>query len=196
MPVYNYRELSDVELTTLINERDSQAFAEIFDRYWGVLYVHAMKMLRDEDEVKDVLQELFATLWKNSERLHLTNSLSAYLYTAVRNKIFDLIEHQKVKKEYAGHIAAFISSGISTTDEQIRIRELQHLIEKEISELPPKMREVFELSRKYYLSHKQIADKLGVSDKTVRKQINNAIKILRLKLNVPAITLFFLLFEH
>lgn len=58
------------------------------------------------------------------------------------------------------------------------------LIEKEIDALPPKMREVFKLSRQHHLSHSQIAAKLDISEQTVSKQITNALKILRTRLGI------------
>lgn len=181
-----YREFSDADLVKLIGAGDHTAFAELYERYWGVLFVHCLKMLRDEDEVKDVLQELFTSLWTKSAELQLSTSVSSYLYTAVRNKVFNLMAHQKVKRNYSAGISRFLQQGEFITDEQVRLNELKKIIESEVALLPPKMREIFEMSRNQQLSHKEIAEKLGISDKTVRKQINNAIKILKVKLNVSA----------
>ena len=65
-------------------------------------------------------------------------------------------------------------------------------VEAEIAALPPKMREIFELSRKAHLTHRQIAEKLGLSEKTVKKQVNNSLKILRSKLGSALFTAFVL----
>jgi RNA polymerase sigma-70 factor (ECF subfamily) len=181
-----YRDFSDADLVKLVGSGDHTAFAELYERYWGVLFVHCMKMLRDEDEAKDVLQELFTSLWTKSAELQFSTSVSAYLYSAVRNKVFNLMAHQKVKRNYSAGISKFMQQGEFITDEQVRLNELKRIIEREVALLPPKMREVFEMSRNQQLSHKEIAGKLGISDKTVRKQINNALKILKVKLNVSA----------
>lgn len=152
-----HRKLSDEELFILLKEQDHAAFTEIYNRHWGLLYIHAKKMLDDEDEVKDVLQELFTALWAKADSIELTVSLSAYLYSAIRNKILNLIEHKKIKRNYADSIGLFLDKGNFITDEQVRHNELARLIEKELKLLPPKMREIFELSRKECLSHKEIA---------------------------------------
>lgn len=188
-----YSKLTDQELAVLLKESDHDAFAEIYNRYWGLLYIHARKILQDEDDVKDVIQELFVSLWNKAGEIEFTTSLSSYLYSAVRNRIFNLIEHQKIKVNYVASIGSFMEQGEATTDALVRYRELAQLIEKEIALLPPKMREIFELSRKEYLSHKEIAERLNISDKTVRKQVNNAIRILRLRLNVSIGLIFILL---
>jgi RNA polymerase sigma-70 factor (ECF subfamily) len=66
-------------------------------------------------------------------------------------------------------------------DEQIRVKELAALIEKEIAALPPKMQEIFILSKQEDLSYKEIALQLNISDKTAKQQVYNAVKLLRLK---------------
>jgi len=70
---------------------------------------------------------------------------------------------------------------------------LADLIEKEIQALPSKMRQIFELSRKQYLSYKEIAEQLEISEHTVKSQVSNALRILKLKLGVSAGAILFLL---
>lgn len=190
----DYRKCSDPELMALISEDDNLAFAEIYQRYKGVLFLHAHRILDSEEEAKDVLQELFTTLWTKRNAIVLKGSLSSYLYGAVRNRIFDLIAHKKVEEKYIRSLATFIDQGEWVTDQELREKELAELIEKEIAGLPPKMREVFELSRKKNLSYQEIANELQISDKTVKKQVNNALQILRGKLDIAFILTVFLVF--
>jgi RNA polymerase sigma-70 factor (ECF subfamily) len=177
-------DLSDEELLKEFQAGNTQAFELIYNRYKGILYIHAYKMLRDEDEAKDVVQELFTKLYTKAGILLLKTTFSAYLYTAVRNRILDIIAHKKIKTDYLASLEEFVNRGAYTTDYFIREKELAFQIEKEVSLLPEKMRLVFEMSRNANLSHKEIAAKLDISDKTVKKQINNAIKLIKVKLNL------------
>jgi RNA polymerase sigma-70 factor (family 1) len=177
-----YSTLSDIELVPLLCAADKYAYTEIYKRYRGLLYVYACKIFKDEDEAEDVVQEIFVSLWNKKESLVLNSNLSVYLYGSVRHKFFNSLDHEKVRANYRASLSTFIDSGEYTTDNLLREKELIYLIEKEVRLLPPKMREVFELSRKENLSHKEIAERLNISDKTVKKQMNNAIKILRIKL--------------
>ncbi|WP_316789766.1 sigma-70 family RNA polymerase sigma factor [Pedobacter frigoris] len=113
-------------------------------------------MLRDREEVKDILQQIFSLIWTGRKELEIQSQLSGYLYTAVRNRIFKVIAHKQVTSKYISSLADFGSTGECETDHLTRERQLLAIIEKEISELPEKMREIFELSRKQGLSHKQI----------------------------------------
>lgn len=186
-------ESTDTELTTLIKGGSQLAFSEIYNRYWTVLYLHARKMLRNDEEAKDVVQELFTHLWKNSAELNFNTSLSSYLYRATRNKILNLIEHKRIVSDYQKSLMAFLDEGELITEEHIIEKQLFETIEREIQLLPPKMREVFELSRKQHLSYKEIGEQLGISDHTVKRQVSNALGILKTKLGVSTSLLIFLL---
>ena len=181
----------DIELIHLIKADNHVAFFELYERYKAVLYLHAKRMLDDEDETKDVIQEIFTALWDKRASLLITTSVKSYLYTAVRNKVLNLLTHRKFEINYLNSLQKVIDLTENEVEGQIREKQLILMIEKEIELLPAKMREVFELSRKQHLSHKEIAAKLSISDKTVKKQINNAIKILRQKINIILITFTF-----
>lgn len=172
---------SDVDLLSLFKKGDQSAFRLIYDRYWQLLYVSACKILRDEDEAKDIVQEVFISFLNKGVDLEISTSLSAYLYSAVRYKVFDFISRRKVRQDHLSSLIAYISSGDISIERAMIERETNEEIEKEIQNLPQKMKEIFELSRKEELSHKEIAKTLNVSDKTVKKQISNALKLLKPK---------------
>ena len=180
-----YQTLSDNELTQLLKESDHRAYTEIYNRYFYLLYVHAYKKLRDEEQAKDVVQDVFATLWFKRATGFQSNNLGGYLYTAVRNKIFDLFAHEQVKSKYIESLNAYLSTHTSVpTDYLVRENELKAYIEKEVRALPPKMKQIFELSREANLSYKEIADQLNVSENNVSKQVNNALRLLKTKLGL------------
>ncbi|WP_442592070.1 RNA polymerase sigma factor [Pedobacter sp. AW31-3R] len=185
-----YRSLTDSELTVLLSSGDDMAYTEIYNRYHGPLYIHVFHKLHDREESKDLVHDFFISLWKNRNSLEIKSSLSVYLYTAVRYRVFDAISRKKVASKYILSIQQFAEREEAITDHRLRENELLLSINKEIAALPAKMRAVFELSRKENLSHRQIAEKLDLSESTVKKQVNNALKILRVKLS----TLFFIFF--
>ena len=179
-----YNVLNDLELVTSLHEGDKAAFTEIYDRYFGVLYVHAFRRLKDEDEAKDLVQEIFAGLWSKREELFLKTNLSNYLYTSVRNRVINTIAHKAVETRYITELPHNIATENCVTDHHLREQQLAAIIEQEIQALPPRMREVFELSRKANLTYKEIADELGLSEQSVRSHVKNALKILRVRLGV------------
>ncbi|WP_235904266.1 RNA polymerase sigma factor [Arcticibacter tournemirensis] len=187
----SYNTLADAELAVLLKSRDHKAFEEVYSRYGQVLYTHALRLTRDPDDAQDILHDLFTVLWDKATELNTNIPLRAYLFKSVKNRVFDLFSRQKVRSEHLKSLQTFIDQGEWVTDDSIREKELKKVIEKEISLLPEKMRLVFEMSRKENMSHKQIAEELQLSDKTVKKQVNNAIRILRLKIHSLLVTVFF-----
>jgi len=187
MSIYNSHK--DSELLVLLRSGNEKAFAEIYERYWGLMFHHVLKMTGDLDETKDLIQELFTNLWINVEQIEPETNIASYLYVSARNKVINLIRHDKVKNNYLSSLSEFANQYHDYILEQLSAKDLSIAIEKEIQKLPCKMREIFELSRKKFRTHKEIADELHISDKTVKKQINNAIKILRLRLNIFALIL-------
>ncbi|MNK55565.1 ECF RNA polymerase sigma factor SigL [compost metagenome] len=186
----DYNLNTDDELLLLLKERNHRAYAEIYQRYWAILFRYSRKILQNDEESRDVVQDVFVMLWSKSEELEIHTSLSCFLYAATRNSILKLFQRGKVKTNYLNSLEKFIEAGNNTTDHLVRNRELAERIELEVAQLPAKMREVFELSRNAHLSHREIALRMDISDKTVKKQMNNALKILRLKLG----SLFVLIF--
>ncbi len=176
-----YSNLSDIELAIRLKKGDQLAYAEIYDRYWGILYRYSRRLLQNEEEAEDVVQDIFVMLWSKGAELELKVSLSSFLYASVRNRILKHFEKSKVRGNYLRSLEHFIDNGECITDHLVREHQLAARIEQEVSLLPAKMREVFELRRKANLSYKDIAEKLDISEKTVKKQVSNALKILKTK---------------
>ncbi|MDB5117692.1 MAG: polymerase sigma-70 factor [Mucilaginibacter sp.] len=114
------------------------------------------------------------------------------MYSAVRNRILNQIARKDIQGRYIASIKAFSDIQPVVTDHRVRENQLRELIDKEIAALPPRTREVFEMSRKEHLTYKEIAARLGTSEETVKKQVSGALKVLRVKLGFWAFfTLFF-----
>ena len=170
-------------ITSLING-DRKAFVQIYGLYWMPLLLHAERMLHDELQAQDVVQDVFVMLWEKKECLTSQSSISGFLYTATRNRILNLFKHEKVKVGHLASLGDFTAQETVMTDYRIREKELARLIELEIEKLPPGMRKVFLLKRKEQLSYNEISESLGISSLTVKTQMNKAIKILRLRLQI------------
>lgn len=175
---------TDSELIALLKEGDSAAFAEIYARYFGLLYIFVHRKLKDEDDAKDILQELFFNIWEKREILNFPSTLTNYLYASVRNRMLDRISRKDVESRYIQSLQSFMDTGQATSDHLVRERQLSELIELEIDALPIKMREVFLLSRRDHLTYKEIAEKLDISEQTVRSHVKHALRTLRARLGL------------
>lgn len=178
-----YKELSDIHLFELTKLGDRAAFTEIYDRYFGLLYLHALNRLKDKDEAKDVVQDIFSDIWSGRCNVDPKTNVSNYLYTSIRNRVLKAFSHKNVQERYQASLN-WEESIESFTDHRVRERQLKSLIEKEIDALPPRMKSVFLMSRQANMTYVEIARDLQITEQSVRSHVKNALKILRVKLGV------------
>lgn len=185
----DYKLCTDEELTNLLSEDDHKAFEEIHNRYYPLLYRHAYKKLPDREEVRDILQEIFGKIWHNKD-LSLQNGLKAYLYTSVRNRVINTFSKYRIREQYEEHLGTFLSMHLNHEPEEAVIyKDLLRIIDAEISALPPQMQKIFKLSRYENLSYQEISKITNTSPDTVKKQAQNALKILKKKLHAYLFTI-------
>nr|WP_068887586.1 RNA polymerase sigma-70 factor [Pedobacter panaciterrae] len=182
-PVTKYKELSDVKLFELTKSGDRSAFTEIYDRYFGLLYLHALYRLKSKDEAKDIVQDIFSDLWSGRCTVDPKTNVSNYLYTSTRNRVLNAFSHKNVQSRYHASLD-WNENTESFTDHRVRERQLKSIIEKEIDALPPRMKSVFLMSRKANMTYVEIARDLEITEQSVRSHVKNALKILRVKLGV------------
>lgn len=175
----DYRGYEDIRLAALLKCSDEAAYTEIYDRYWRRLYLFASRMLQDSEQGMDIVQDLFTVLWHNRKEFDITTSLKTYLYTSVRNLTLNHINKSKQRDKYLQSIVSFAEKGELNTEEQVLFKEFANRIDRQIDHFPPKMKQIFVLSRNQGLSNKAIASELGITDHAVKKAINRALKVLR-----------------
>lgn len=188
-----YGTYTDEKLLEFLRGGDRTAFTEIYNRYWQVMITHACKILKDDNEALDVVQDIFLTIWNRSSELHIENSLKSYLYTATRNQALKVINRSNRKEEFASELAASFEESMSTTDEVLAFNELSEILEEAVKKLPPRLKAVYEKSREQGLPHKAIAQELDIAENTVKSAMHRTLTYLRTKLNPFLSLLFFFL---
>lgn len=159
------------------------AFSAVYDAYWERLFRYVIRILPDEDDVADIVQETFIAFWEARGRLGKVNSVKAYLFVIARNLAFQRFRVRLKQTDVENKLVDYYAKADESTLIAINTKELADLIDAEVDKLPERMREVFTLSRKEHLSYKEIAERLQISDQTVKKQINKSLKYLRLKID-------------
>ena len=176
----NYSTYTDIELMDLLKSGDQAAFTAIYKRHWKFLFNGVFKATGHREDSMDICQTVFIWLWEKREVVQISSSLKNYLHTAVKYKIANLIRQGKIRETLFDELEE-VDFRVYKENE-LEIKELKCFIAQLVDELPPKCKEVFQLSRNEQLSHKEIAEKLGISEKTVDEQIHRALKKLRVPL--------------
>lgn len=174
-------QMTDAELLAEMKGSNQAAFTELHRRYHALLYIYAYKLTGEEQDSKDLVQEIFISLWNKRETTDLQSSLRSYLYCGVRYKFLKSLAHRKVRSEYAERFQELLEEGVVYADEALLLKELVFQVEKMTDLLPGKMGQVFRMSKLEQYSNEEIADTLQISEKTVKNLLSEANKNIRFK---------------
>lgn len=176
----DYKFLQDDELLLKLSHDDKNAFDEIYRRYWSEMFNSAYNIFRERESCMDIVQELFIWLWEHRHQLNVA-SLKPYLMVAIKFKVANYIRSGKVRASFFDKLKQ-IEEPYELIEDSVEVKELMAVIDVFTNQLPERCREVFLLSRQEHLSNKEIAERLGISVKTVENQMTIAIKKLRTSL--------------
>jgi RNA polymerase sigma-70 factor (family 1) len=170
-------EMDDKELLLLLSNGHKVAFDALYTRYWRKVYNSAFKRVKDEEIAKDVAQDVFIQLWTRQSKLPIIN-VGAYLEVAARNSVFKQMEKAS-KYSSLSDILLEPESNLGHADSMMLHAELLNAFQQLLTSLPPQQQLIFKLKYNDGLSSQQIAEKLGLSIKTVRNHVGRALQILR-----------------
>lgn len=178
-----------VELT------DKETHEYLFKTWYDPLCKYAYSILKDQFEAEDAVQKVFFKLWDDRHNISITTSVKSYLYMAVHNISLNRIKQMKIQQQHTQQMAMEEPSDHNEVYEGIVGKELNYKIQLAIAQLPPRCREVFQLSRFEMMSYKEIARQLDISSNTVENQIAKALKLLRENLRefISIIVLYYLI---
>lgn len=188
--MHNYFILTDEELFDLIKQDQQLAFNELYNRYKKPMVGLALK-LDDDDAVEDIVHDLFIKLWTNRENIQINQQFKSYIYRALRNKILDYFAHQLHERKYLDSLRHFGETFVDSAD--FHIREKQFLVELDrlMDKYPPQDKIILKMRMDGY-TNTEIADHLGLSEKTIRNKYSLIIKASGGKLKILTIFYFFL----
>jgi RNA polymerase sigma-70 factor (ECF subfamily) len=159
---------------------DESALRSIFDRHYALLLNDIYRLIPDVSTCEDLAQELFVELWNRRGTLEIHSSLRAYLRRAAVNKALNHIKSNRMASwDDESELAELPDESATDIQHQSDQERLEQDLHAAIENLPEKCRVVFNLSRFEQLTHKEIAEQLGISVKTIENQITKALKILR-----------------
>ncbi len=176
----NYRMEQDITISIPTTSDSTALFEEVFKDHYKELHAYSCSIIKDSDDAEEIVQNVFFKLWEKKEKIATLNSIPAYLYRSVYNDSLNYIKHHKVRAEYKQHVLH--TSSNDTTDDHAAQKDLEVRVHDAMNSLPEQCRTIFQLSRFEELKYREIADKLGISIKTVENQMGKALKIMRVKL--------------
>lgn len=184
-------ENSDVYLLSQLEQGDPNAFNTLYSKYWEQVYSAAFKRLKDSEQAKDIVQEVFTRIWINRKN-HIDN-LPAYLHISVRNSVIKISLKRKRMTAFVD-LWKDVSIMHFGADEDIRWKEFSKAYEMLIGSLPPKRQAIYRMRYHEGMNTEKIAARQGLTRKTVQNQLGKAVEQLRISLmNLFTVLLLFVL---
>jgi RNA polymerase sigma-70 factor (family 1) len=171
---------NDALLMLQLAQGNGHAFNLLFEKYWELAYTTAYKRLKDADQAKDIVQDIFTHVWTNRTTLHI-NNLPAYLNRAIRNKVIKTVVKEKPVHSFFSVLEELPGRALGA-DDPVLWKEFYRAYENLLNTLPPQRQAIFRLRFDEDLPTKDIASLLGLSRKTVQNQLGKAIEKLRVSL--------------
>lgn len=165
---------------------DEQAYSELVDKYQRALYFHILKMIKDKEQVNDLVQEAFVKAFDNLNTYSTNYAFSTWLYRIATNHTIDYLRKKKLKtlsidepvKTRDGEMRMQLEDESAGTDRNIIRKQRQNIVQNAIDELPPKYRKVIEMRHMEEKSYQEIADVLDLPLGTVKAHIFRARELL------------------
>ena len=171
--------MDERELVLRLIDGDEDAFCELYAAYKNRLLYFAMKFVKSREFAEDIFQDAFTVVWQSRRFINPDASFSSYLYTIVRNRILNQIRDMANEDKLKEHILSHAVDSAHETNNKILFDDLKDVLSRALEQLTPRQREVFNMSRDLQMSHKEIAEALGVSVNTVQEHISVSLKVIR-----------------
>ena len=175
-----------------------EIFREVYLLNISKVRFFAYNYLKDHQAAKSVAQDVFVALWENREIIDFEKNVLGYILVITKNKCLNILRHRKTEKNYcinkrAEDLRDYVNIYTlnDKTSTNLYLNEIDQIIKETLDKMPVNTREAFLLNRINKLKYNEIAEKQGVSEKTVEYRIMSALKQLRRRLrDYLAIILF------
>jgi RNA polymerase sigma-70 factor (ECF subfamily) len=171
-------------LVSRIRAGEVAAFELLYREYWNQLYNFGFRYVQSAEEAEDVVQEVFFSIWRNRAGWHVATSLQNYLFVAVRNAAIGRLRRNATMQRWRDKALTEESTrSDQAIDSLVESADATAEIERALAEMPPKRRAVCALRWLDGLTYAEIAERLGINEKTVENHIGSGIKFMRERLS-------------
>lgn len=171
---------SDETLWIATQNNDYKAFYTLFNRYWKKLHATVLHHIHDAEMAEQVVQDVFVVLWKRRAHLKI-EKFANYIHVTARYHVFKALKAKKKSLiDYVEDYSAYDEDAtINAGELKLNYRDFESQLGNFLQPLPKRCREIFWLSRVENLSNDEIAEKFGISKRTVENQLTIALKHIR-----------------
>lgn len=162
---------------------NDETFTEIYNTYWEKVFTICYKNTDDLEVAKELVQDIFKSLWERRDTLEINTSYERYLLRAAKLKVFEYIRNKQLRAQHLRCVAEHSQKHSNITEDTIMQRSLSETLEMLVERLPQHCRQIFQMRHQRGLTNREIAGLLTISERTVEYHWANALKLLKKKLD-------------
>jgi RNA polymerase sigma-70 factor (ECF subfamily) len=171
---------TNTELLLLLKKGDMTAFNSIYNKYCYKLHEFVLTYLKQEEDAEEIVQEVFVKIWESRGKIDIYSSFESFLFTIAYNATISLLRKRVSENKSREYLKSL--QQIDTAEpiiDEIQFRELNQKVQSLLEQLTPRQKEIYLLSREDSLTHKEIAQKLNISESTVNNHLVTTLKYLK-----------------
>ncbi len=172
----DYGNNDDAQLVQKLLNNELKAFDLLFYKYKDKLFRFAFSLLKNEEDAREIVQEVFIRIWDKRMEIDSGKSFKSFLFRISYNLIIDELKQRIKDEKFQKFLVSYFKSDTYSLDEQLDYDILVKKVRAAVEGLPPKRKQIYILSREVGLSNQEIAQRMGITKKTVENQINLALK--------------------
>ncbi len=169
--------ITEIVLTE-IRAGSFRAFEVFFTHYYIRVRTFAEGMLKSREEAENIAQNVFLKIWLNRDRLSTEKHIDSYVFMITRNEVYDFLKHEHHYSDYKSFVEKRNNDRYEIESEY-DIKEIKSIVNDTVENMPEQRKRIYLMSRRQYLSNDEIAEKLGISKRTVEKHISLALAAIR-----------------
>lgn len=162
---------------------DQKAFEILFLQYQPKLVFFLYGFIKDNEQARDMAQDVFLSIWNNREKLTEVKSFKAYVYKMAKNAVCNYYDHIIVNDKFVAEQLTH-SSDSESTEEIIFANQLQDMIDITVSQMPPQRKQIYMMSRIEGMSNTEIAERLNINKRTVENHLTAALADIRKSIKI------------
>lgn len=189
-------EFDEKQLIIQLKKGNTSSYKLLYTKYAPRLFAFSMKYISSREDAEEIVQEVFLRIWEKKENVDENLSFSSYVFQAAKHRIYNGFRKRVNEQAYLDFLTNMEPGSHNFTELDTDYRDIKDKANKAIATMPPKRREIFQLSREEGLKNKEIAEQLQISIKTVENQMGQALKFLREELKDYQMAVFLFLFSN
>lgn len=175
---------NDTEMGQLLSHGDETAFLQLYNTYWNRIYLLALTYLKSTELAEDVVQDVFLKVWDQRESFRTVQHPGSFIYIMGRNAVINAFRKKVSNDHIVDEPVDYIPDNFLLPNQILDMKQLQERLYAAINLLPPQQHLIIKLSREEGLTHKEIAERLGIEKSTVKNHVIRALNTLRQQLQV------------